>query len=380
MGFALQSIHISLLLHLTAENRIHSAETVALLPFGRFPVGPLVGGLSLNSLFTKAENISMMKKRSQTGEVQLSDEYYKKVLDNLYDGIYFIDRDLRIIYWNQGAEKLTGYNQSEVMFRHCYDLLMHTNEGGEKLCDGMCPVTGTITDGRLKEVDVYFHHREGHLVRASMRIAPIRDLNEQIVVAVEIYNENSPRFALHRQVEELKRLTLYDSLTELGNRAFIESTLKGRLEEMERYGWKFGLLFIDIDHFKEINDRFGHDTGDRVLKTVSRTMANSLRSFDIVGRWGGEEFVAIVVNVDEEKLYSVANRLRVLVQQSGIPTEAGIVRATVSIGGTLAQDGDTIETIIRRADQSMYNSKRNGRNCVSIDMNCLRFTKALTAP
>jgi diguanylate cyclase (GGDEF)-like protein len=199
-----------------------------------------------------------------------------------------------------------------------------------------------------------------------MRIAQIHDQNDQIVVAVEIYNENSPRFRLHREIEELRSLALIDPLTESGNRRYIAMNLRGKLDELDRYGLSFGVLFIDIDHFKKVNDNYGHDTGDKILKMVSRTISNSLRSYDIFGRWGGEEFVVILTNVNEEQLYPISDKLRLLVEHSSILIGSDIVRMTVSIGATLAERNDDVNTLIKRADELMYKSKVSGRNCISI--------------
>lgn len=300
--------------------------------------------------------------------MELDDGYYKKILDNLYDGIYFIDRDKKIIYWNKGAEKHTGYRAADVVGKHCWDnILMHVDERGTNLCNGACPISQSIADGCLREVDLYLHHKEGHLVPVSMRIAPIRnDSSHHIVVAVEIFSENSPKFSLHQRLQELKGIALIDSVTGIGNRRNIDMTLKGRLEELNRYGWPFGVLFIDIDRFKLVNDRFGHDAGDRVLKMVSKTIANTLRPFDTVGRWGGEEFIAVIVNVNGQNLSAVAERIRLLVEKSSISIGSETVTATVSIGATLAQKDDTDSELIKRADALMYKSKSAGRNCISI--------------
>lgn len=300
--------------------------------------------------------------------MDLDDGYYKKILDNLYDGIYFIDRDKKIIYWNKGAEKHTGYRAEDVIGKHCWDnILMHVDESGTTLCNGSCPISQSISDGRLREVDLYLHHKEGHLVPVSMRIAPLRDDDAQhIVVAVEIFSENAPKFSLHQRLQELKGLALLDAVTGIGNRRNIEMTMKGRLEELNRYGWPFGVLFIDIDNFKLVNDRYGHDIGDRVLKMVSKTVANTLRPFDSVGRWGGEEFIAVIVNVNTENLSAVAERIRLLVEKTGIAIDSETVTATVSIGAALAQQDDNESDLIKRADALMYKSKAAGKNCVSI--------------
>ena len=298
--------------------------------------------------------------------MSLSNDYYKKVLDNLYDGIYLLDENRSIIYWNAGAEKHTGFHRSHVINKGCDNVLKHVDGDGVPLCGESCPVSKTMQDGRLREVEVYIQHKEGHRVPVSMRIAPIKETDNQVAVAVEIFNDNSPKFTLHKMVEELKTQALLDPLLELGNRRYIESNIRGRLEELGRYGWQFGVLFVDIDHFKDINDRFGHETGDKILSMVSKSMSNSLRTFDMVGRWGGEEFVVIVVNVQEEQLYAVANRLRMLVEQSSITIDSETIRSTVSIGAAIALPDDDVESLIRRADNLMYRSKNSGRNCITI--------------
>ena len=143
--------------------------------------------------------------------------------------------------------------------------------------------------------------------------------------------------------------------------------LRSRLDELKRYGWPCGVLFADIDNFKDINDRYGHTTGDNILKMVAQTLASSLRSYDVLGRYGGEEFIAIIANVTREKLYSFANRLCLLVEQSSLKTESGKISVTVSIGATLAKISDTVDTVVKRADQLMYYSKTAGRNRVTME-------------
>ncbi len=299
--------------------------------------------------------------------MEINKKFYMKVLDNLYDGIYFLDRDKKIMYWNTGAEKHTGYMESEVIGRQCRDIFMHVNHEGVRLCNGACPIALTIAKGCLNEDNVYLRHKDGHLVPVIMRIAPIQDLNNQVVVAVEICDENSPRLMLHEKIKELRSLALIDTLTETGNRRYVEMNLIGKLEELRRYDRSFAVLFIDIDHFKIINDNYGHDIGDKMLSAVSKTLSNGLRPFDIFGRWGGEEFVALLVNLNEEHLYSVSERLRLLVEQLVISVNSIDVRATVSIGATLARKNDNINIIIKRADQLMYKSKVSGRNCTTTD-------------
>jgi diguanylate cyclase (GGDEF)-like protein len=182
---------------------------------------------------------------------------------------------------------------------------------------------------------------------------------------VEIFSDSTPAVAALERVAEFEQLAYIDPLTGLANRRYAEIALNSRFEELERYNWAFGVIFIDIDRFKDVNDRFGHDIGDEVLRTVAKTLQNSVRSFDVVGRWGGEEFLAVIANVDGEELLAAANRFRALVEESSIQAVPGL-RVTISLGATIARTDDDIASILKRVDQLMYESKAAGRNAATV--------------
>ncbi|HXY55850.1 MAG TPA: diguanylate cyclase [Nitrospirota bacterium] len=298
--------------------------------------------------------------------MKADDGFYKTLLDNLYDGVYFVDRDRRITYWNRGAERITGYASAEVVGKRCSDaILMHVDNEGNVLCRGGCPLADTIADGAERSTKVFLHHKDGHRVPITVRVAPISDDHGEIVGGVEIFSDNTPAVAALERVAEFEQLAYIDPLTGLANRRYAEITLNSRFEELDRYNWAFGVIFIDIDRFKDVNDRFGHDTGDEVLKMVSKTLQNSVRSFDVVGRWGGEEFIAVIANVGGEELLATANRFRALVEESSIPAVPGL-RVTISLGATIARRDDDIASILKRVDQLMYESKDAGRNCATV--------------
>lgn len=294
-------------------------------------------------------------------------DFYKILLDNLYDAVYSVDRQRRITYWNRSAEQLTGFEASEVTGRHCRDnILVHVNEEGVNLCETACPLSRAMEEGVPGEVDIFLHHREGHRIPVTVRCSPIRDASGRVIGAIEVFRDSSSRLELVERMEELRQQALLDPLTGAGNRRYAEMELVNRLEELRRNGWPFGLAFLDIDNFKEINDRYGHDTGDRVLEMVVRTTMKSLRPFDFLGRWGGEEFVAVVAHADKESLRGAAERVRSLVAQSILPVGKESLRVTISIGATMAQPEDTPESLVKRADELMYASKRAGRNHLTI--------------
>jgi diguanylate cyclase (GGDEF)-like protein/PAS domain S-box-containing protein len=297
----------------------------------------------------------------------MSDDLYKRILDSLYDGVYLVDLDRRITYWNWGAERITGYRPDEAVGRRCQDnFLVHVDDRGNSLCLNGCPLSWTMANGQPQETEVYLQHKDGYRVPISVRATPIRDGTGRVVGAVEVFSDNSRIAAMTDLNKELRQLSLLDPLTEVGNRRFLEQQLMARLNEQERYGWRVGVLFVDVDRFKEINDRNDHIVGDRAIRMVARTLANGIRSFDIVGRWGGDEFVVLIVNVDEEQLHTVSEKLRRLIENSGFAEGGETIRVTVSVGGVLAATGENPEEVIRRADRLMLASKTTGRNRVTI--------------
>jgi len=297
----------------------------------------------------------------------MGDDLYKRILDSLYDGVYLVDLDRRITSWNAGAARITGYSPEEAVGRRCQDgFLVHVDDRGNSLCLNGCPLSSTMANGEPLEVEIYLQHRDGHRLPIFVRAAPIRDATGRVVGAVEVFSDNSRVAAMSDLNKELRRLSLLDPLTEVGNRRFLEQQVMARLNEQDRYGWRVGVLFVDIDRFKEINDGYDHIVGDRVIRMVAQTLVNGIRSFDIVGRWGGDEFVILIVNVDEERLHTISEKLRRLVESSGFTEGEKTIRVTVSVGAVLAAAGETPEAVVRRADRHMLTSKTAGRNRVTI--------------
>lgn len=296
-------------------------------------------------------------------------DFYKMVLDSMTDGVYFVDLDRRITYWNRGAEQITGYSAEQATGHRCSDnLLVHVDEDGRQLCLCGCPLQATLLDGQDRRSEVFVRHRDGHRVPVLVRAGPIRDSAGEIVGAVEVFSDNSAAVADRERAESMQRLALLDALTEIGNRRYVEVRVRAKLEQARRYGWPLALALVDVDHFKQVNDVHGHDVGDRVLRTVAKTLEGSARTFDVVGRWGGEEFVVAMTNVTEGDALRITERLRVLVASSGVRLDRGDVRVTVSVGLTCVREGDTFEDLLRRADQLMYESKCGGRNRVTNDL------------
>lgn len=297
------------------------------------------------------------------------DGLYRVLLDNLSEGVYFTDTHRRIQYWNRGAERITGYAAEEVMGRCCADnILVHTDLNGCSICHShTCPLAATMRDCVSRSEKLFLRHKAGHRVPVFTTTAPIKDDTGRVVGGLETFHDVTTEMAALSQVEELKTQSLLCPLTGVGNRRYADQMLTAKFEEMERNGTTIGLVFMDIDHFKQVNDTYGHKVGDVVLKMVARTLANAMRTYDFLARWGGEEFIAILPNVRKLQMEALAERFRALVEKSSATISKGSLLVTISVGATVAEPGSTIDEVIARADALMYASKEGGRNRVTTE-------------
>jgi len=170
--------------------------------------------------------------------------------------------------------------------------------------------------------------------------------------------ENSSR-AIFINQEQLKTLAITDKLTGLHNRANLDEILQEEISRSQRYNHTFGLVLMDFDYFKIINDTYGHQVGDEALIEIANLITHHLRSTDKAVRWGGEEFIIIYLDTDHKEVLELAERLRLKIENHMFKT---VGTKTASLGVTLYKNGDTIDSIIQRADKALYIAKNAGRN------------------
>lgn len=180
------------------------------------------------------------------------------------------------------------------------------------------------------------------------------------LIKISDCNQNS----LHEITNALRDLSLHDPLTGIGNRRFLMEKLNGETERANRNGNFYSLGILDIDLFKSINDRFGHDTGDDVLCRITRTIQDTLREYDHCGRWGGEEFLIILPETALDFARQVAERI--LESIENLHFDAFDIHVTASVGLTTHQPDETFSETISRADSALLNAKSLGRNRVEI--------------
>lgn len=298
---------------------------------------------------------------------EVDPRFYKVLANNVYDGLFQVDSNGRVLLWNQGAERITGILSSKAIGKPCQDdLFKHYGENGVAIPNEALPILLTIKDGKQREIRAYLKHVEGFRVSVLAKTVPLVDKNNNLIGGMEIVNDNKSIIAAHLRNQRVEQTMLFDALTGIGNRAHIETKLKYALIDYEASGVPFGILFMDIDHFKDFNDTHGHLTGDKILRFVANTIKQHLRVTDSCGRWGGEEFLALVTDINTEGLQMVAEKLRMLVSRASIEEGEKKLGVTISIGGTMVNPDDTFDGLLKRSDELLYKSKQNGRNRVTM--------------
>lgn len=233
--------------------------------------------------------------------------------------------------------------RQEVNEHYIYIILLTARDRDEDLIAGMEAGADDYITKPFKTSELRVR------LRAGRRIV---ELQNELIAAREI----------------LKRQAAYDSLTGLLNHGEILRILKNELAKADREGNSVGLIMADIDSFKKINDTYGHMAGDVVLRLTSERMHSLMRSYDFVGRYGGEEFMIILPGFDLQGAVALAERLRQSINDEGMNTPEGMIPVTISLGVTLSDMERKLdmEALIKAADSALYKAKKNGRNRVEV--------------
>ncbi len=295
------------------------------------------------------------------------------VIDAMPDGVAIIDREMNIVQTNPGHRKI--FPQARVG-EPCYFCIHQRQE--------ICPHCGLVKvfeDGKVHEHHSTVTGPDG-LSRVVHSIsAPILDEEGRILNAVEVVRDVTDRVSLERDLKEkgwelervnkkLAKMAVTDGLTMLFNRRYFQDSLTREFRRLARHRALplLALAMIDIDHFKQLNDQYGHQAGDVMLKMLGKTLKGTVRLTDIVARFGGEEFVVIMPETDSSGMKVVADRVREAVEQMEVMYDGKILKTTVSVGvASYPNPGINDEDdLIKAADRALYRAKERGRNTVVV--------------
>jgi len=298
------------------------------------------------------------------GPARINALFHQKLLDNMHDGIVFVDTTLTVLLWNRGAERLTGLMGASVEDkRWTPELIGMRDEQGVSIDDESCPVGHALATGIQTLRRLTITGRTGTPLCVDAQVMPVIGRNGLMHGATLLLHDASSQITLEQQVRLLHEKAIRDPLTKIANRAEFDRVLAQFVETHRERGLPCALIICDIDHFKRVNDNFGHQAGDEVLVAFAALLQRSGRSGDLVARYGGEEFVVVCADCDNATATNRAESIRQKLENT--PHAAlGKKPITASFGVTEIQAGDSPETMLRRADRALLQAKANGRNRV----------------
>jgi len=290
---------------------------------------------------------------------------YLYVLESLYDGFYLVDSDLKYLVWNLGAEKMLGYPAKKILGQPRSSRVLRCGDAtGNPLSEKDCPINQVIADGKPATSIIKVEHENGRWIDVELQSVPLMDEEGRLHGVAEIFRDLSRAGRRPLEYRELKLAASRDALTSVANRGELETQLAMMTSEFAKDGddTTFSLIFSDVDFFKSINDTYGHTVGDRVLIDLAKHLQHESCAGELVARYGGEEFVILCPATELEQAVRRAERLRVSIERSSM---GGLQETSVtsSFGVAQAESGDSVESLLRRADKALYMAKESGRNC-----------------
>jgi diguanylate cyclase (GGDEF)-like protein len=287
-----------------------------------------------------------------------------RLLDTMYDAVMFIDAASRIMLWNPGAERLTGISGASIRGQLWHPLLLGLcDEKGGPVGESECPVRTAIRCGVQSLRRLTILGRRQQPVAVDAHAIPVIDQKGVTHGAVLVFHDASCETSLEQRCQNLHEKATKDPLTQVANRAEFDRVHAMFVATHQQHQVPCSLLMCDLDRFKLVNDNYGHQAGDDVIKSLASLLKSSCRPGDLVARYGGEEFVVLCADCDNA---SAARRARQVCKSLGQISQPklGGRSVTVSIGVTEVQPGDTPETMLRRADRALLMAKAAGRNIV----------------
>jgi diguanylate cyclase (GGDEF)-like protein len=290
--------------------------------------------------------------------------FQQKLLDNMYDGVVFLDNNLQITLWNNGAERLTGIDGAAVYQRPFKPSLFELcDERGNHFSDAECPIAHALHSGGQSLIRAQIRGRNDHDVAVDAHIMPVVGGDGTIHGVTLVLHDVSPEASLEERCQRLHEKAIRDPLTQVANRAEFDRVHGIFVETHLQRGLPCSLTICDIDHFKRVNDNYGHPAGDEVIKSFAQLLKSKCRSGDLVARYGGEEFVMLCADCGVATAFERTERIRRAFAELGQPALGGNA-VSASFGVTETQPGDTAETMLNRADRALLLAKQSGRNMV----------------
>jgi len=293
-------------------------------------------------------------------------EIFQSVLETLQTGVYLVDRDRRIKFWNEGAERITGFIRQDVVGRFLRDhLLAPSTQSKELEADPADPINMVFRDGKSSMRNVSILHRDGYRVPVVLHTIPIRNSHGTVVGAAESFDKNRTASDWTRRRAGLSDFGCLDEVTGVPSRKFMETRVRENLTTFAEHKIPFGVLIVEVDDMHEFRSSRGPGVVPMILRAVAQTVENSLRPTDLIGRWSEDRFLAVLMECPESEVVRVGERVRKIVGLSEIEWWGDTFSITCAFGGAGSRIGDSLEQLTERAEKSLEESIAKGGNCVT---------------
>lgn len=297
--------------------------------------------------------ISIVATALQLYEANAQANMYRQISEDSLTETYIFDLEsLKFFAANRGARENTGYTMAELSNMTPLDI------NRELDLQSFRALLEKLVNAENERIlfNILHHRKDGSVYHAEAHFQLHVYQGKKVCVMLVI--DTTERAVME---EELRLLTSTDFLTSVYNRRYFTQKMEEEIERVKRGGSTFSVIMLDIDHFKSVNDRYGHNSGDLVLKSMAEMIRSRIRKIDTLARWGGEEFVLLLPETTAKQAVALAEVLRQQLSQMVI---RGVGRITASFGVTAYSSGDTVDTLVNKADTKMYEAKTAGRNCV----------------
>lgn len=276
------------------------------------------------------------------------------ILESLPVGLCVVDTQNKIIFWSDGAERITGHTRREVVGHPCVaEGSLHCGAADCAFCTQESPLVRALKTSHPAEATVYLHHKSGHEVLVQIRAVVVRNTRGSVIGALETFQEVQQTVSPDHRDESLHLLGCVDEPTGVASHVIMRAHLRETLGTFAELQVPFGLLLFQLEELDNFRARFGPEAAAWLLRVVARTLEGALWKSDVVGRWSGHQFLVILNGCREDALHSVRERIRHMLASDAIEWWGEKRTVSVTIGQATAESGDTIETLLERAQNSL---------------------------
>jgi diguanylate cyclase (GGDEF)-like protein/PAS domain S-box-containing protein len=281
-------------------------------------------------------------------------EVLRSILESLPAGLCVVDMQKKIVFWSNGAERITGHLRHEVIGHCCVaEPLLHCDQPGCEFCSEDCPVARAIKTSQPAEAFGFLHHKAGHEIPVRIRAVPVHNEHGSIIGALEAFEDQHAVFSLDHREDRFNLPGYVDDGTGVLSHAMMQSHLRETLGTFADVHVPFGVLCFRLEGLEHFRASFGPEAASSLLHVVARTLEGALWRTDFVGRWRDDQFLVILNGCREEALHSVRERVRRMLANDAIEWWGERRSLPVSIGEATAQPGDTVESLMERAQRSL---------------------------